>query len=60
MNTRQQFSFSSPELRYSPLEFNSRKNLATFDESKEKERGCSETDSDKNGHRDLQNYCKTS
>ena len=26
VNTRQQFSFSFPELRYNPLEFNPRKN----------------------------------
>ena len=31
-NTRQQLSFSFPELWHSPLEFNSRTNLPTFDE----------------------------
>ena len=36
VNTRQQVSFSSAKLRYSPLEFNSRKSLPTFDELKEK------------------------
>ena len=33
-NKRQQLSFSFPELCCSPLEFNSKKNLPTFDELK--------------------------
>ena len=31
-NTRQRLSFSFPEIRYSPLELNSRNKLAAFDE----------------------------
>ena len=35
VNTRQRLSFSFPELRYSLLELNRRRNLPTFDELKE-------------------------
>ena len=38
VNTRQRLSFSFPELQYSLLQFNSRKQLLTFDELKELER----------------------
>ena len=59
VNTRQQFSFSSSEPRYSPLEFNSRKNLPTFDELKEKKcKGYGKT-GHKNVQRVLQHCCKT-